>query len=147
MAKQKPRQVYQCPICDKILNYSYEEAQQHVDIPIDTSLPIGLVLKEGDSYCGRTATPYVIITSNNKSIWWDHGIKQNCYDGTKTDRGSWETSRSIKKSLLEGSYRILTEDEFKVFRFRSQDWSDCEKRVNRLVRTTPKLNKILNLKK
>lgn len=138
MEKDKPIQVYQCPKCNLILRGTYEEAQEHVDIPIDT-LPAGLVIKPAHQ------KDYIVL-SKGKSIDSNHGSSQLEYyynkRGVKTNIGTRMNSRLTKTYLKNEVYFLLTEQEFD--KFKKKFLKHSKKPIKKLIRTTSELEKLVS---
>jgi len=151
MSKDKPIPVkkYRCPKCNHIIEGSYKEAQEHIDIPIDTPLPTGFVYK--DKELDSSQRVYGIISSKGE-LTENHGFNQKrlIFDhGKLVGRMSnlYINSIYFKGDLKSKKICLLTPKEFDDFKLNYSALfpSLLTPKPNQLIRTTLELEKLVNL--
>ncbi len=115
-----PVRKYKCPVCRSRIEMTLKEAKEHVNMPIDSPLPIGLIFKVKEKE-GR----YLII-KNTGRINSNHEYSHTTDLLKRKKKGivrclSWGSfpygigSSNFKRDLESGEYSLLQKSEFEDF--------------------------------
>jgi len=141
---------HKCKICGEEIFGKIEEAIEHVKIPVDeTELPKGLVYHHNSLLLGHFG--YCVIQGSQGEIASNHSLKHDVklYMDLE-DKNGLEASelglgvsyRALVNYLQQGKISLLDEQEFECFEKAHPDLSE-KLGIDRLVRTTPELEKIV----
>lgn len=157
-SEPEPIEAYRCPKCEKILVGTREEAQKHVDIPLDIKLPKGFVYKEGQimfriiesgGRLGERSQPHCYTYRTRGYNTKSPGIGSRGFEV-----GSLEQTLNIKRFMLfiqssgQKGCSTLGEEEFNELRKKYQEHMErhytlYSKNSEELIRTTPELEALL----
>ncbi len=164
-----PLEAYQCPKCNATLAMPYEDALKHVAVPVRDKLPEGLVfkIKEYPLSTGLILKNPSVVSGVGTSFK-DGKARSFDTEGTHevvycsaiiTVAGIPEVrrdmpaiySRDFRSKLQTGEYMFLNKIEFNSFNYRR--YRNLVNKISggfapeRVVRTTPELEKILQDRK
>ncbi len=139
-------EMYECPKCNNRLECSYEEARAHVNMPMGTQLPVGLVYKDS------TLAIYQVV-SNEGKINKNHEFNQSTlalelYGKLNGEVKFLVTTKDFTKNLKSLKYSLLTPKEFDEFKsnYASLFPSLLTPKPSELIRTTSELEALANSK-
>jgi hypothetical protein len=146
MRKFKEVKAYECPDC-RHLTTDIEEAIEHARLPRN-DLPRGLVfklkLKRSQVYMVITGTSYVDDTHSveHEKVILNESCREHVLSKEQDFKDEW--SSSIRRCLCQGSYNLLTPDEFEQFKrdYRIPIETLTEIGLN-LVRTSPEVEELV----
>ena len=136
MTEPIPISGYECPVCRHMMTsttgYPKELAEAHVNLPLDTPLPEGLVFR----LTGYNTDHYII---SGEYPLGDHSHSQLYSSFIEGDivRSNTINSREFKSRLKNGIHRLLTPKEFQKLKIPDHY------RKFAPIRTTPELEAIV----
>ena len=155
MPKPIPIETYQCPICEKIIYGTETQAQEHVDLPVDTPLPKGFVYryepygKDDDERYFHIVIGSLGITKEHshdleiKSFYQISKYSTEGYSASCINQNSFDLKSALKEE--GGMYSLITLESFENFERFKKRFEDEKKElgIDHFIRTTPELEELI----
>jgi hypothetical protein len=159
MPKAKPIKIeaYECPKCKAIIKGTYEEAQKHVNIPINRPLPTGFTfispvgfveiilgkgrISAGERRVGDFGSEYT-HTYIQPTFMYAPGRSRETFEESQE-----YPSESIRKWFKNGDSLFLSQEQFKITKRRYKQLKDLDNNSPlKFKRTNKSLERLTNSK-